>query len=306
MTTSSGIPRNAFVTSITPFDSSGAIDEGAYRAHLQRLGEAGIGVYVGGSGSGEGYTMSRADTATVLRIAAEELKGKVPVRAMGVEPRTSRQMIEFLGMAKDCGVDASQVYSLEIGHDLSLTPEETEAYLLDVLEGVDLPLIFSTHFSVGYRYPIPLIGRLVEDYPHFAGINCTHPDLFYLSELIRAVGDRVPVVVGGPMQALTALALGGHGYIAADGNIAPKLCVSVIERFEAGDLTGMMTAFSKLIKLFGISLDSGGTRVVKPTLNRLGLNGGHVRPPRKMIEDERLTRVLDTIEALELATVEDW
>jgi 4-hydroxy-tetrahydrodipicolinate synthase len=300
------ISRGAFVTSITPFDASGKIDEGAYRAHLHRLGAAGIGVYVGGRGSGEGYTLSRDETATVLRMAAEELKGKVPVRAMGVEPRTSRQMIEFLALAKDCGVDASQVYSLEIGHDLALTPEEIEAYLVDVLEGSDLPLVFSTHFSVGYRFTLPLVSRLVDQYPHFVGINCTHPDLFYLSELIRAVGDRVAVMVGGPMQALTALALGGHGYIAADGNIAPKLCVSVIERYEAGDLPGMMERFGKLIRLFGISLDSGGTRVVKPTLNRLGLAGGQVRPPRQMIEDERLERVLRTIDELGIAEIEGW
>lgn len=300
------ISRGAFVTSITPFDASGRIDEGAYRAHLQRLGNAGIGVYVGGSGSGEGYTCSPAETATVLRIAAEELKGKVPVRAMGVEPRTSRQMIEFLAMAKDCGVDASQVYSLDIGHDLSLTPEEIEAYMVDVLEGTDLPLVFSTHFSVGYRFPLPLVRRLVDQYPHFAGINCTHPDLFYLSELIRAVGDKVAIMVGGPMQALTALALGGHGYIAADGNIAPRLCVSIIERYEADDLPGLMENFGKLIRLFGVSLDCGGTRVVKPTLNRLGFRGGHVRPPRRMIEDERLERVLATVDELGIAAIEGW
>jgi 4-hydroxy-tetrahydrodipicolinate synthase len=300
------IARGAFVTSITPFDANGRIDEGAYRAHLQRLGRAGIGVYVGGSGSGEGHALSRDETATVLRIAAEELKGKVPVRAMGVEPRTSRHMIEFLAIAKDCGVDASQVYSLEIGHDLALTPDEIEAYLVDVLEGSDLPLVFSTHFSVGYRFALPLVDRLVDQYPHFTGINCTHPDLFYLSELIRVVGDRVAIMVGGPMQALTVLALGGHGYIAADGNIAPKLCVSVIELYEAGNLAGMMDRFGKLIKLFGISLDSGGTRVIKPALNRLGLAGGQVRPPRQMIEDERLDRVLRVIDELGIAEIEGW
>lgn len=301
-----GIARGAFVTSIMPFDISGAIDKGAYRAHLQRLGAAGIGVYVGGSGSGEGYTLSRSETETMLRVAAEELKGKVPVRSMGVEPRTARQMIEFLAIAKDCGMDASQVYSLDIGHDLSLTPEEIEAYMVDVLEGSDLPLVFSTHFSVGYRFPLPLVARLVDQYPQFVGINCTHPDLFYLSELIRTAGDRVAIMVGGPMQALTALALGGHGYIAADGNIAPRLCVSIIDLYEAGDLPGLMEAFGKLIKLFGISLDSGGTRVVKPTLNRLGFAGGQVRPPRQMIEDVRLDRVLATVEELGIAKIEGW
>jgi 4-hydroxy-tetrahydrodipicolinate synthase len=303
---SASIKRSAFVTSITPFTPSGAIDEDAYRAHLQRLAGAGIGVYVGGSGSGEGYTMSRSEMATVLSIAADELKGKVPVRAMGVEPRTPSEMIEFLALARDCGVDGAQVYSLDIGHDLTLTPEEIEAYMVAVLEASDLPLIFSTHFSVGYQFPFPLVSRLIDDYPRFVGINCTHPDLFYLSELIRMVGKRVAVMVGGPMQALTALALGGHGYIAADGNIAPRLCVSIIELYEAGDLPGLMDAFGKLIKLFGVSLDSGGTRVVKPALNRLGFNAGTVRPPRQAIEDERLARVLNTVTELGIAAIEGW
>lgn len=306
LSTSSPIKRGTFVISLTPFDANGDIDEPAFRAHLGRLRDAGIGVYVGGSGSGEGYTMTRDETERLLRIAVEELKGKVPVRAMGVEPRTAKQMIEFLALAKDCGVDAAQVYSLDVGHDVAPTPQEAECYLSDVLEAAELPVAISTHFSVGYKQPIDLLAKLVDRYPNIVGINCTHPDLHYLSTLIDQVADRVQVMVGGPMQGLTVLALGGHGYLSSEGNIAPKLCVSVIDRFEAKDIDGMMDAFGRLIRLFGAALSGGGTRVTKSALNRLGLAGGTSRLPRLIIEDERLDKLLATIEQLDIPRIEGW
>ena len=58
--------------------------------------------------------MSREDNIRIFAIAAEELKGKVPVRAMGVEPRTAAQMIDFLKLAADAGMEAAQVYSLDV------------------------------------------------------------------------------------------------------------------------------------------------------------------------------------------------
>ena len=43
---------SAIVISITPFDEKGRLDEPAFRFHLGRLREAGVAVFVGGSGSG--------------------------------------------------------------------------------------------------------------------------------------------------------------------------------------------------------------------------------------------------------------
>jgi dihydrodipicolinate synthase/N-acetylneuraminate lyase len=52
---------SAFVISITPFDAQGEVDFGALRAHFARLAESGVGVYVGGGGSGEGLGSPRSD-----------------------------------------------------------------------------------------------------------------------------------------------------------------------------------------------------------------------------------------------------
>src|SRR5688500_17215999 len=212
------MPRSArsasvFVISITPFGPNGEFDENALRGHLRRLAAGGVGVYVGGGGSGEGCAMSDNEARRLVEIAVDELKGKVPVRAMGKEPRLASEMIEYVQMATAAGIDACQIYSLDQGHGHRPTMPELEAYFTDILDAVEVPCVISTHQSVGYQVPVAMLTRLVERYPHVIGINSSHQDLGYLRQIIDAVGDEVTVHVGGPMQALTNLALGGDGYL---------------------------------------------------------------------------------------------
>src|SRR6516225_9346662 len=109
-------PPSTFVVRITPFQPDGALDEDGLRVHLRRQRDAGVGVYLAGSGSGEGYTLDDRETSRVLEIGVEELRGHVPVRAMGVEPRTPGQMVALARRAEAAGVDALQLYSVDAGH----------------------------------------------------------------------------------------------------------------------------------------------------------------------------------------------
>jgi 4-hydroxy-tetrahydrodipicolinate synthase len=297
---------STFVISITPFDAEGRLDEAAFRAHLSRLGKSGIGVYVGGGGSGEGYTLNRGEAKRVMEIAAEELKGKVPVRAMGVEPRTAEQMVEFLQMAKASGVEAAQVYSLDVGHAHIPTEDELNAYFNEVLDSTDFPCILSTHQSVGYRIPAELVVGVAKRYKHVVGINCTHPDLGYLAAVIDGVAGSIPVHVGGPMQGLTVFAMGGQGYLSSEGNLAPNLCVRVVDCYAKGDMQGMMNAFGKLIRLFTALYGNGGIRATKAVLNHLGMAGGYPRKPRLPIKQDALNRALKVVEQLGIAEIEKW
>jgi len=295
-----------FTISITPFTEEGAIDESGLRRHLRRLGEAGIGVYVGGGGSGEGYTLSPEETRRVLDIAVEELKGVTRIRAMGVEPRTARQMIDFLAMAKAAGVDAAQVYSLDVGHGHSPTPRELDAYFEEVLSAIDMPLILSTHQSVGYVIPAPVIIALYERHSQLVGLNVSHQDPSYLRTLVDALGERVDICVGGPIQAPLVLALGGHGFLTSEGNLAPRLCMAVIEAARAGDTARFLELWGKLMRLFMALYGNGGIRATKAVLGRLGLAGGHPRLPRLPVEDDALARAMAVVEACGIAGIEGW
>ncbi|NQZ97865.1 MAG: dihydrodipicolinate synthase family protein [Myxococcales bacterium] len=296
---------STFVISLTAYDADGGLDEENLRAHLRRLGASGIGVYVGGSGSGEGYTLDPAERRRVLEIAKEELGERVPVRAMGVEPRSALEMIGFGREVAEVGLDAMQLYSLDPGHGYHPRREELEAFLIEVLEAVTCPVVLSSHQAMGYGLPPDLVAQMLERFPHVIGINFTNPDLGALVRMLEAVDGRVDVHVGGPMQTLTALALGATGYLSSEGNLAPRLCQSVIAHHRVGELLLRDAAFAKLLLLHVATQRLGGASAAKGALRELGLPGGWPRRPRLPVSDEHARELAACFESLGLREVED-
>jgi len=292
------------VIAITPFTADGALDEAGVRAHLRRMAGAGIGIYVGGGGSGEGFTLSGDEMRRLLAVASDELAGRV--RAMGVEPRTAEEMVAFTHAAAAAGVEACQIYSLDPGHGHRPTMAEVERYFDAVLTDCPVPAVVSTHQSVGYRIPVPMLEALVARHPGIIGVNCSHGDVTYLAALADAVGDRVEISVGGPLQALTALGVGAHGYLSSEANLAPRLCASLCAAVAAGDLAAAARAFGTLARLHELLYGNGGIRVTKAVLDRLGLPGGAVRPPQLRPDDDVVDRVLAQVRAWGLDALEGW
>ena len=282
---------STLVISLTPFDEHDRLDIDAYRRHLRRMRDAGIGVYVGGGGSGEGYTLTRDETEAVLQVAAEELNGHVPVRAMGVEPRSASDMVQLAKMAADAGLDSMQVYSLDPGHGRMPRPDELETYFCDILDALPVKAVLSTHQSVGYWLSIDAMVRLVDRYDNIIGINVTNSDVSYLVRVIDAVGDRIEIHVGGAMHGLTALALGANGFLTSEANLAPKLTQSVIDHWIAGDLAGAAEAFARVLRLYAAMANVGGVSGTKAALSQLGLPGGYPRKPRLPVPPEWEARI---------------
>jgi 4-hydroxy-tetrahydrodipicolinate synthase len=302
----SKFPPSTYVISLTPFTQADELDVEGFRRHLRRMREAGVGVYVGGGGSGEGYTLSVDEVDTVLHVAAEELKGHVPVRAMGVEPRSAKEMLRLARRVEAAGLDAMQLYSLDTGHGRMPRPDELETYFCDILDGTTVPSVLSTHQSVGYYVPIDVITRLVERYDHLIGLNVTNQDVTYLVRIVEAVGDRVEIHVGGAMQGLTALALGAQGFLTSEANLAPRLCQSVIDRWVAGDLAGAADAFALVLRLYTGLAAVGGVSGTKAALDLLGLPGGPPRKPRLPALPEWRDRIARLLDELDIRRVEGF
>ena len=247
-----------------------------------------------------------AERRRVLEIAADELSGKVPFRSMGVETRSASEMIEYLEVARSVGVDAAQIYSLDLGHGHLPTQDEVVEYLVDVLSTTSLPAVLSTHQSVGYRISVESIVHVVDRFDHVVGVNSSHGDLAYLAEIVDAVGDRVEVHVGGPLQSLTALALGADGFLSSEANLAPALCNSVITAYEEGTGNELLLAFGRLARLSMALYGAGGIRATKAVLNRLGLPGGYPRKPQLPVADATVDRLMTLIDDLRLTELEGW
>ena len=296
--------RSTYTVSITAFDERGDLDEGAMRAHLERLAHAGIGTYLGGSSPGQGNTLSMPELAKIFRIGRECFSGKASVRAMGVEPRSADRLIEIAKLVKETGLDAMQIYSLDMGHGAVPDEAELETYFRTVLDQVEVPAVLSTHQCMGWFMAQDLMTRLLADYPQIQGVHVTNPDLSYLIGVLQvaeACDREIEVHTGLHTQPLSALALGATGYLSGEGNLCPELCVSLIQCFEANDLQGMLNAHRKLLTLFPINFHGQSVRGLKAGMKHLGFPGWHHRPPVRPLSPSDEERVAALIDSLELA-----
>jgi 4-hydroxy-tetrahydrodipicolinate synthase len=274
-------PISAFVCSITPFTANDTIDEDAIRLLFSRFIDAGIGAFVGTASPGEGQALSLAETETLYGVAHEVLKGKVGVRAMGCEPRTAKEFLQLVKIAESVGLDAMQLYSVDLGHGQKPTDAELELFFRRLLDEMTIPAVISSHIMTGgYLVPVDMYAKLLEDYPHLIGINATTPDISYLGRLLEVSKGRADVHVGGPQLAMNCLAMGGQGFLCSEGILAPKLVGSLIEAWNKGDLEAASTAYTDIMRLFKVSTWTGGSvRYTKAALKVLGLPGWHIREP---------------------------
>ncbi|HEX4214938.1 MAG TPA: dihydrodipicolinate synthase family protein [Candidatus Dormibacteraeota bacterium] len=297
-------PRN-LAQSITPFDAEGGIDEALLRAHLRRMAAAGMGVYLGSPGGGEGHSLTNADYETLYGVGVDEVGGKVAVWATGFEPRTASKFIEVARIAEAAGVGAIGVYPVDAGHLMRPTPREQECYYREILDQMRLPVVMLTmEDTVGYKLPLPLLERLVAAYDNIFAVLMY--DSVYLTEAHRTFGTRLKIYAGGA-NVLNNLAFGGHGFSGSEANIVPRLCRSIVDLWLRGEHGRSAAAY---VKLMGLSaalapLAPSIARPVKTALSILGLPAGHLRRPYLAAEPELEERLAARLRELDLLELEE-
>jgi len=296
------VSLQAWAVSITPFDAAGALDVAGLRAHLGRLRGAGIGVYVASSNAGEGFTLSDEERATVFAVAAEELKGQVPVRAGGCEPQSVTAAQNYLRAAARAGLDAAHLFPLATGHAGPPKPAEIERYYDEVLASDYIPVVVSNYPAMGYVLTPDLVARLLARHPRIVAVRDAGGDTEYLRQLVALCAGRAAVYTGGIRNLVTALFHGSQGFLSAEANLAPALAVAVMQAFAAGDLPRLRLEHERLWRLHQFTNKFGGSagRGIKPLLSRLGLPGGSLRSPRIALSESEMAAMLQAWRALDL------
>jgi 4-hydroxy-tetrahydrodipicolinate synthase len=292
-------PYRAVVCTVTPFDEAGRLDEAGIEQLMDRIAGAGVGVAIGTASPGEGFSLSLDETARFYEITKRVVAGRVPICAMGVEPRTAEQLRPIIRLAEEAGLDLMQLYTIDPGHAMRLTDGELERFFCSLLDDMSIDAAISTHAYNGL-VPLSVLARLVDRYPNISTIHCTS-EVNYLTQVLAIVDGRCEVLVGGPMQALSALALGGQGFLCSEGNLAPLLCGQIQRAVRAGDLEGAGPLYRQLIAVFTLNGWPGGTvRFLKTAMRILGLSGGNPRPPFELLGEEAAAALAGTMKELAL------
>ena len=285
--------RGSMVALVTPF-KDGKVDEGAMRKHAAWQLEQGIDALVPCGTTGEGATLSAAESALVIRICAEEAKAFAtrpdgaprPVIA-GCGTNSTATTIENVRRAKEAGADAALVVTPYYNKP---SQDGLFRHFEEVAMQGGLPLVL---YNVPGRTSVDLlpetVGRL-EKVPGIAGIKEASGNIARVAEL-RERAPTLAVLAGDDMFALATMAMGGHGVISVVGNLVPADLALLCDAFFDGNLVAAQNLQIKFAPLVRALFLESNPMPVKHALQRMGRMSGELRLPLVPVSHDNAARI---------------
>jgi 5-dehydro-4-deoxyglucarate dehydratase len=272
---------------VTHFDDDLRFDEPRYREHLAWQASFDVAGLFAAGGTGEGFSLTAAETDRVVRAAVDEVGDLLPV----VAPATggTAGAVEQARAAQEAGAAGI----------LLLPPYLTEAPQQGLLEHVsavcratDLGVIVYSRANA--VLDDTTVAAAAERNPNLIGLKDGVGDIERMVRTYARLGDRLIYVGGLPTAetfALPLLELGVTTYSSALYNFLPEFALEFFAAVRARDRAAvyrLLNAF--VLPYLDIRDRSRGyaVSIVKAGLTAVGRDGGRVRPPlADLTEDER-------------------
>jgi len=288
---------------VTPF-ADGKIDEDAFRAHLERQVEAGVDGVVPAGTTGEAATLSFEEHKQVIRIAVEQVAGRVPVLA-GTGSNNTAESIELTRAAKSLGADAALLISPYYNKP---TQDGIYHHYKAVADAVHLPQVI---YNVPGRTNSNILPETVGRLSHVAniiGLKDATADMEQLVHTLVACDGRMECYSGDDATVMPFMALGGRGVISVVSNIVPKTMGALTAAMAAGEPGRARDIQFALRELNQVMFMQSNPIPVKAACHLLGWMGEEMRLPLLPLQGAPLQLLRDVMqgfvsaeETLELA-----
>jgi 4-hydroxy-tetrahydrodipicolinate synthase len=296
--------RGAFTALVTPFTSSGAIDEDTFRSLVRRQIDSGIHGLVACGTTGETPTLSHEEDewviATTLEIASERpSRARVRVIA-GTGSNSTATAINSTRRAAKLGVDAALVVAPYYNK-----PDQRmlESHFRAVADEGDLPIIvYNVPGRTGVNVEAATLLRLAE-HPRIVAVKEASANMDQIATILRDRPAGFSVFAGDDTWTLPMLALGGDGVICTCANEIPGEMAEMCDAAFAGDWDTARRIHERWLPLMKANFAGGPNPVpVKAAMSMMGLLTDALRAPLLPLEEPhraRLEMILQTTGALD-------
>ncbi len=251
---------------VTPF-RDGAFAEEDFRALVEWQITEGSAALVPCGTTGEAATMPKDEHFHIVRVCADQAKGRVKILA-GAGSNDTKVAIDNVHAARDAGADAALMVPPYYNRP---SQEGIFRHFAAVAEATDLPIVL---YNVPGRTVTDIqpatMARIVKAFPEtFVGVKDATGSLSRVSEQRGGCGTGFVQLSGNDETALAFNAMGGVGCVSVTANVAPKLCAEFQAAWAAGDNAKALALHDKLYPLHIAMFTDASPGPVKHAMGRV-------------------------------------
>ena len=259
----------------TPFDAAGELDEGAIRAQVRWLIEAGVHGLAAGGSTGEGHALDQDELRRLVATVADEAAGRIPVIA-GIIVDSTRDAIRRGQAVEGLGVAALQVTPV---HYLFRPDDDAmQGHFRAIAEATGVPIVIYNVVPWSYLSP-QLLVRILREVPGVIGVKQSAGDLKLLADLLISAPSGKKIFSAVDALLYPSFALGAHGSIAAILTAAPAACVQLWDAVQAGDHAQALDLHRRLLALWNALVADNLPACTKYAQTLQSVPAGHPRTP---------------------------
>lgn len=219
-----------YTPNLIPFSEDGGINEGELRRIVNWLIEKGIsGLYPNGS-TGEFIRLSFEERKRVIRIVAEETRGRVPILAGAAESN----MMMILDACKTYADLGCTAVSITGPYYYKVSQESIEHFFRELAQRSPIDIVLYNIPQFSNEISVPVVKRLALDCPRIVGIKDSSRDLPRFLNTLHEIKPQRPdfsCLIGCEEILFPSLFMGGDGGTIATSGIVPEVIMKLYHAF---------------------------------------------------------------------------
>lgn len=262
----------------TPFTADGEVAWDKFADNIQKIGQTRLaGILVLGS-NGEAVALREEEKIKLIALAREHMpSGKKVLAGTGCESLYAT--LHLCREAARSQVDAVVVVNPTYYRGTVSNPHVMADYYRRVGDGSPVPvMIYNMPRNTALNIPASVIIE-ASTHENIIGLKDSGGDIAQIATVISHAEPGFAVFAGSASFLLPTLYLGGRGGTVACANLAPDLCVDILEALKAGNHDQAHTLQMSILDLNAAVTTGFGVAGLKYGLECLGYYGGPCRSP---------------------------
>jgi 4-hydroxy-tetrahydrodipicolinate synthase len=282
--------KGVFTALVTPFNTDGSIDLGAYRDLITYQIESGIDGLVPVGTTGESPTLEPDEKELLIKTAVELANGKIPVIA-GTGCNNTKHAVESTKIAKALGADMS----LQVAPYYNKpTNEGLYRHFITIAEESGLPsVLYNVPGRSAINMGVTLLLRLAE-HPLIVALKEACGVMSQIQTILHKRPEGFSILSGDDSLTLPMMVCGGDGIISVASNMFPKEMVEMTHAMLHKDMVKALEIHNKLYPFFVNEFIEANPVPIKTYMAQKGMIGETVRLPLCNLLPENRQTLLST------------